>query len=251
MYKVIINKLNKAGLNEKQAKIYLACLELGKAKVPEIARKAEMKRTTAYGIIDELVNLGLISFTPGGKSKLFKAQDPQAILEMLEERKMEVNSIIPDLKSIYGTYQLRPTIQFFEGKEGVKRIYEDTLKCRSKKILQIVKVKDFINFPGGDFAKEYIKKRTAKGIVAYALHPASGDIHDDTYGEESEELKRHVRYLPPNTFYASMIMIYDNKVVMISTKAENFGFIIESREFSNTLRAYFDFMWNLGSKQPQ
>ena len=47
-----------------------------------------------------------------------------------------------------------------------------------------------------------------------------------------------------------MIMIYDNKVAMVSTKEENFGFIIESKEFSNTLGAYFDFMWGLGSREP-
>jgi hypothetical protein len=143
---------------------------------------------------------------------------------------------------------LRPQIQFFEGREGIKRIYEDTLLCRSKKILQIIKVKDFKEFPGGDFSANYIKQRVKKGIIAYSLHPSSGDIHDDLYAEESEQLKRKVRYLPPFIFHTATIMIYDHKVVMISTKAENFGFIIESKEFSNTLRAYFEFMWKLGSK---
>ena len=37
--------LKNIGLNEKEAKIYLALLELGKSKVPEIAKKAELKRT--------------------------------------------------------------------------------------------------------------------------------------------------------------------------------------------------------------
>lgn len=244
------NTLIKAGLDEKQAKIYLACLELGKAKAPSIAKKAEIKRTTTYGILDELANLGLISIIIKGKSKLFKAEDPQAIVELLEGRKNEIVNILPQLRDVFTSFQTRPVIQFFEGREGIKRIYEDSLKCVSKKILQIVRVKDFIDFPGGDFSKEYIRKRVAKGIEAYALHPASGDVHNEMYGEQSEKLKRFVRYLPPNIFYASMIMIYDNKVSMASTKAENFGFIIESKEFSNTLRAYFEFMWRYGSKNP-
>jgi hypothetical protein len=37
---------------------------------------------------------------------------------------------------------------------------------------------------------------------------------------------------------------------MASSKKENFGFIIESKEFANTIKAFFDFMWKLGSKEP-
>ena len=243
--------LIQSGLTEKQAKVYLACLELGKTKVPEVAKKSEIKRTTAYGILDELVSLGLVSSSTRGRTKYFQAQDPNVIMEILENKKKSVEAVLPNLGHLFASFQIRPRVQFFEGKEGIKRIYEDTLKCKSKKVLQIVRVKDFIEFSGREFSSGYIKKRADSGIVSYALHPKSGDVHDETYGQKSEKLKRHVRYLPPNMFYASMIMIYDYKVVMISTKAENFGFIIESKEFSNTLRAHFDFLWQIGSKEPE
>jgi sugar-specific transcriptional regulator TrmB len=243
--------LIQSGLTEKQAKIYLACLELGKTKVPEIAKKSGIKRTTAYGILDELTSLGLVGSSNKGKIKFFLAQEPSTIINILESRKKIMEAALPDLNHLFTSYQLRPRVQFFEGREGIKRIYEDTLKCRSKKIQQIVRVKDFIDFTGRQFSAEYIKKRADNKIVSFALHPKSDDVHDEIYGQESEKWKRHVRYLPPNMFYASMIMIYDFKVAMISTKAENFGFIIESKEFSNTLRAYFDFLWQIGSKDPE
>ena len=70
------NVLKQTGLTEKQAKIYLACLELGQAKVPEIAKKAEIKRTTAYGILDELVSLGLVNYSQKNKQKLYRAGNP-------------------------------------------------------------------------------------------------------------------------------------------------------------------------------
>lgn len=243
--------LIKAGLTEKQAKVYLACLELGKTNVPEIARRSNLKRTTTYGIIDELIALGLISYSIRDKTRLLKVQDPEIILNTIDAKKKEIENILPHLENLFLTRNVRPRMQFFEGQEGIKRIYEDTLKCRSKKIYQIVRVKDFIEFPGGEFSKDYITKRIQKNITAYALHPKSGDIHNFLYGEKSEKLKREVRYLPQSMFYASMIMIYDNKVAMISTKAENFGFIIESKEFAKTLYVYFNFMWQAGSKEPE
>lgn len=245
------NQLTGAGLTDKQAKVYLACLELGKAKTPEIAMRSGIKRTTTYGILDELVSLGLVNSAIKGKLKYFSASAPRSIIDNLEERKKEIQSILPGLEEIYASYNIRPLVQFFEGKEGVKKIFEDTLGCHEKKLYQIVKVKDFVEFVGKDYSAEYIRKRSEKNITAYSLHPKSGDTYDTIYGTKSEKWKRDVRYLPPSMFYASIIMIYDHKVVMISTKKENFGFIIESKEFTNTLKSYFDFMWNVGSKEPE
>ena len=54
--------------------------------------------------------------------------------------------------------------------------------------------------------------------------------------------------MPTSLFTMSMIMVYDNNVVAMSTKKENYGFIIESKEYSNAIRAMFDLLWKLGSE---
>ena len=43
--------------------------------------------------------------------------------------------------------------------------------------------------------------------------------------------------------------IYGNKVAFISSKKENYGFIIDSKELSRTLKLQFDYWWKLSSKQ--
>jgi len=53
-----MNQLNETllqmGLNEKEAKVYLACLELGGATIAEIAEKSGVKRTSIYNFLEEL-----------------------------------------------------------------------------------------------------------------------------------------------------------------------------------------------------
>jgi sugar-specific transcriptional regulator TrmB len=238
------------GLTPKQAAVYEACLEAGASNVPDIARLANIKRTTAYGIIEELIGLGLLQSSYRGKRKLYAAQDPALMLDMLEEKKKRLAEVMPKLSDLFITRNVRPKITFFEGREGVRKIYDDLLECKSKQVKEIVRVRQHNEAVGDAFIKEFIKKRIARGIVTHNLHPKSGDIYTTERGMEDPKLKRYVRYLPPNIFYAAMIMIYDHKVAMISSKEEHFGFIIESKEFSNTLSAYFDFMWGLGSKEP-
>lgn len=53
--------LQELGLTEIEAKIYLASLELGTDTVLKIAKKAEVKRPTAYIALDSLFSKGFVS----------------------------------------------------------------------------------------------------------------------------------------------------------------------------------------------
>lgn len=242
--------LIKAGLTQKQSKIYLACLELGRSTIPKIAKASELKRTTAYGIIDELETLGLIRSVNTGKTKIYEAKKPEKLLDLLEVKKHSLNAALPGLTELFETHNIRPQIDFFQGPEGLKNIYEDILNSGAKKVLQIVKNTELQNQGLDSYSIDYVKRRVEKGIIAFDLHPKSGALYTPQRGTTSEKYKRYVRYLPPEVFSAAMIVIYENKIAMISTQKENFGFILQSKEFSSTMRSFFEFMWKLGSKEP-
>ena len=156
MYK---GTLISAGLSPKQAAVYEASLETGPAKVPEIALQAHLKRTTVYGIVDELVALGLLQESYRGKRKLYKAEDPRAILSMLEQKKKQIADILPELSDLFVTHNVRPRVTFFEGREGVKKIYDDALECKSKEIKEVVRVRQHNEAVGDAFIRDFIKRR--------------------------------------------------------------------------------------------
>src|SRR3990167_8652935 len=127
MYK---KELMDAGLTHKQAQVYVACLEAGPSKIPAIASTAQIKRTTVYGIIEELEAMDLVTSSYKGKQKLYEAQDPALILSMLKGKKKRLAEPPPALKILSITHHVRPKINFFEGREGVKKIYDDVLECK-------------------------------------------------------------------------------------------------------------------------
>jgi len=53
--------LNEAGLSDKEAKAYLAILEMGSSTIKPISARAGIKRTSVYNFIDHLIELGLVS----------------------------------------------------------------------------------------------------------------------------------------------------------------------------------------------
>ena len=54
-----IQDLQQIGLTEKEAKVYLAALELGEKAVQVIAQKAGVNRATTYFILESLIEKGL------------------------------------------------------------------------------------------------------------------------------------------------------------------------------------------------
>jgi sugar-specific transcriptional regulator TrmB len=95
--------LGQFGLQNKEDEVYLACLQLGTAPAQEIAKKAGIKRTTAYDVLKNLINKGLISQTQKGSKKLFIAEPPEKLGELLEEKQSKLMEALPLLNSFYNT----------------------------------------------------------------------------------------------------------------------------------------------------
>ena len=55
-----IDLLKEFGFKEKEATVYLGLLELGEAKVHDIALKAKISRSTTYEILEKLAEEGMV-----------------------------------------------------------------------------------------------------------------------------------------------------------------------------------------------
>ena len=96
----------KLGLSDKEAKVYLAALELGSGTAQMIAGKAGVNRATTYVVIESLMKMGLMSTYDEGKKTFFTASPPEKLREFLENQESKVrekinilNGIIPELSS--------------------------------------------------------------------------------------------------------------------------------------------------------
>lgn len=248
-----IELMEKIGLDERESQVYLTLLEYGPLSASLIARKTNLGRTYIYDIAEDLKEKGLISETEHQKMKTFVAEPPERLVTYLENRKSQIekykgqlSTILPTLVALHQPSAVLPKIKFYEGREGIKAIYGDTLKGKHKEILQSVSVKDILESPGKTFMSKYIKRRAQLNIKAKAIHDIEGYAGDKKTGYNSvtsKEFLREVRYPKRKVDFTAMIMIYGDKVAMMSTQKENFGFIVESREFTNTMREYFEAMW--------
>src|SRR6267154_1422044 len=88
------------GLNEKEIALYLGMLELGEASVLTISRKTDVKRPTAYLILEALEKRGLVSRVVKGGKTFFAAQHPQKIQNDAELRLNQLKDVMPQFEAM-------------------------------------------------------------------------------------------------------------------------------------------------------
>ena len=67
-----LNLLSSIGLQQKEAKVYLALLELEQGTVSKIAKLSGLKRPTIYLILDDLIKNGYVTELPDQVNCLVK-----------------------------------------------------------------------------------------------------------------------------------------------------------------------------------
>lgn len=239
----LIAVLTNLGLTDKEAKVYLSCTELGTAVVSDIAHKAGINRVTAYDILEKLKQRGMVSYYTKKKIKYFSSIAPENLLEEFEKRTSDLRGVLPKFKTLTGEIN-HPRVRYFEGLEGIKAIYADTLSSKTEILNYSNSYEIRKQWPTYD--QDYVAKRAEKQIYLRGISPK--DKAGETVQSHDKEFHREMRLIPSDKFdFTNEINIYDDKVAIISFKDELIGMIIESIEITNSQRAIFDMCWQFAS----
>ena len=243
-----IEDLVQLNLSPQQAKLYLAALELSPAGAAILSKKAGIERTASYPHLEELVRIGLLTVMPEKSRKLYVAQDPKVLGKILDDRKEVFKRLLPDLMSTFSIEGVKPKIRYYEGKEGAKTILDNSLKIGAKVILHLTPAKNILTILGDEYAKHHIEERVRGGIRMKVLRPKEVIEGPWEMISTDKSLLREIRYLPKDFQLDNLIMIYTNTVAIVSSLRENYGLEIESKEFADTMRSFFNLAWEAAGK---
>ena len=90
--------LEKLGLNKNEARVYLGLLQKGQATAAELVKSIGVHRNIIYDNLEKLIGKGLVSYIIEGKKRKFIAEDPNLILEFLDDKKKDVEKKIETAK---------------------------------------------------------------------------------------------------------------------------------------------------------
>src|SRR3989338_8816648 len=126
--------LIKAGMSLRETKIYTALLTNGESMASGLSNKTGIIRTNVYDILNSLIKKGVASYIIRSGKKYFMATEPEKLVDYinsrkdeLDETKAQIQKIFPELKPMHSKPG-RPSIEIYEGREGMKTILEMSIR---------------------------------------------------------------------------------------------------------------------------
>lgn len=244
------------GLKREHSDVYVALLENGILPAGNLAKHLNIPRTTLYGLLNDLAQNGLVLQNEKNNIKLWQAVAPDVIKNLLNDRinalentRDGFESMLESLKKSQKTDFISPKFHYYEGEEEMKMMLKDVLLYNNLETELCWPVKDIIKVVGEEFLSEFNKKRIRNNVHIKVIWPIdkSGDIGKDIFLAPGKEVKREVRIAPENVNFSMGYWAYGNKVMFMSSKSENFGFIVESRELRQLIKTQFEVLWNISN----
>ncbi|MBU0708140.1 hypothetical protein KJ596_00090 [Patescibacteria group bacterium] len=243
-------QLIRFGLTDNEAKVYLTLLESGGLGVKELVDKTKLARGVVYFLVDELINKELVLKRSRKGKNFYVTASPIFLKDLISDQLKEVQTkdsvltkILPDLLEKFQKQTHSPVIQFYDGREGVKKVYQDTLQ-EKQEILAILQRAEIDPEILRWLRRSYTLKRARLGIPARVI--LAQDEKSDEYVKESKERLRDVVTVPKDVFPVKMeVDIYGSKVGFISChkEAPHFGVIVNSPYVADALRGLWNLAW--------
>lgn len=245
--------LQNLGLTPPEIRVYLGLLNLGKTTTGPLIKKSDVPSSKIYGVLDTLVEKGIVGCVIEGKMKYFNANRPDILEHLIELKEEELKktkdafgAILPKLRSEFEAEKHTYSIEVLEGLRGIKAVYDLSL--------EITKHGDTMYTVGypllasqllNAYFKEYHKKIAEKNINAKIIYDY------DTWFLKKREERPHAeqRYLPKGIHTPGFIHIAKEYVaIMVVTEKQKTAILIKNKEVAESYIQYFNLIWKVSIK---
>lgn len=229
------------GLSEKEAKLYLLCLKTGETTANRMIKLSGMPRGTTYDILNKLKGMGLISSIIKDHGAVYLANDPEILVKDLDEKKEEIQKIIPELRKISKTLSASPEIEVFGGLSGIKKILDEILEdCKEVIIMGNEKyAREVIRHHPENFRMKRLERKIKiKNLLEESK--ISRLLQDDAYSQ--------VRHHPSLKESKEVLIIYKDNAVHIIMEEPIKIIKIASKEYTRTQKILFESLWETAKK---
>lgn len=242
--------LQNLGLAKNEARIYQTLIAEGESSVGHIADKSKIHRRNVYDCVQRLIEKGLVFEIIEKRENRYKAVDPKKFSEILYEKQVGLNKILPDLERLYHGHPSQEAVYIYRGLEGWKNYMRDILRkgqddyiIGGKGVWADPKIKPF--------TEQFAKQAKNKGIKFHMLF-----VQDNKQRSKqlADLLKAEYRYLPIGLETPSDIEVFADQVVIIADASEGVLrdelslTVIINQKIADSFRVWFKALWQISKK---
>lgn len=245
------------GLNDNEVAVYLALLPLGTVPASVLGMRVGIPRSTAKYTCQQLVKKGVVIESGKNNTEYYTAKSPESLLIVLEEQQKELSRkkdglerIMGDLKMMYRSDIALPKVQFFEGRQGIIKLFEDVLS-EQKPLYGALDFDDQTDPEIRAYLDEtYVPRRKRLRFPAWMLF--NDNEQTRAYQKNDHEMNRISLLLPEKKYpFYICFHIYGDKVAFYSYRSSSLsGVLIQDTFIQKMQFSLFRMAWDLARTLP-
>lgn len=231
--------LKNIGLGKSETLVYLGLLESGPMSVSKLSKKIGLYRPVIYKSLSILQQKGLVVLSPKKKQKLYTAESPKKLRELLESFSKDLDITIEQLEQKHQNAD-QPVVRLLEGKEGIRAVFNDIVDTMPKKgvFYRYTSEKD-LEEVNSYLPQSYRQKRDAKQLERLVIsNPMSGQ-------KKKPRLERYIKFIPTeyDRFEQNIIqLIYGDKIAIIDLNSKT-SLIIQNKALADFQEKIFKLLY--------
>ncbi len=260
--RVIKDHLQRLGLSETQAEIYLLLVSHKELRIQEIAALTRIPRSSVYESLKKLYELGIAEEIVEDNYKKIRPYPIGVMRHGFDEKISDLQQLVSDLDEIEQSIEVATNktspgaaaVRYYKGRSGARQMFWNSLKADD--VMYIYSEWTRVRYVGLRYYENFVAESRKRQIREKVLVNPEPRV--------LETLKKYI--LPGNspTFRTRIedIRVLDEKVVKIKGETliygpvyaqaylknvEIHGFEIESQNFVNTQRSIFETLWNMAT----
>jgi len=239
-------------LTEDHSRVYYVCVEKGSCPASTIAQNAGVPRSTCYSLLEDLIDLGLVTSTKVETKTLFSPESPEKILTLLRQKEQQIqeqsSGLLKNISLLVNLYESHkpdfPGVKFYQGAGGLKALYFDSLSADEILVVSqgSAEVQDsYAKYP--DYIKAFVDECLLGQVKTRAILETTPAAIE--YQKLFPSEKNQVILIPSNlkTHFGHVDKcIYEDKISYISHDNQ-VGILIQDETLAMHEKAQFEYLW--------
>jgi sugar-specific transcriptional regulator TrmB len=237
----IAEKVGAIGVEGVSAKVYAAALEAGEASVSEIARLAEVPRTSAAYALRELANKGLILEAVKGRAAVYRAVPLASVFEEVRDSLRSAEALRAASLPKPSAFRA-PEAQILRGPAGFREAWRRVLTSGAKSYTVISDPREFRDYMREhDILEDLIAEKVRRGLTSRNI-VADSDYSREVFKKDAAE-NRETRFLPKGFPVPCVEVACDRLAFFALPRQDGTVVIVDYPEFGESRLAIFEALW--------
>jgi sugar-specific transcriptional regulator TrmB len=237
---MIQTDLIRLGFTDKEAQVYMALIQYGASPASTLARRTNIKRTSMYDILNNLLEKNLVRTYKQGAHTYFVIDDIQKLAYQEKQRLNLAESLVKTLKDSQNLNQ-GIQVQHYKGIEGYREIYEDILRIKPKEMTGWIHLDEFLSAIDPKREEEWTKERISSGIYARLI--MQNTALTQNFQSDDHKSNRETRFVPKGRPFKTSCLLYDNYIAFFDSNNDITGIRIHNPQLFQMQKAIFEMNW--------